>query len=881
MNRNDPKLPRWIIRFLEIICPEYLYEEIEGDLIQHFNHDRKKHGERKAKWNLVWNALRFLRPGIIRRHRHQFRPNPMAMFFNHIKLAIRIFWKDKVFTVLNISSLSLGIAVSILLFLILQSDLTYDKHYAMHDRIFRVGCHQQQTGLDIRWARSAMDLGDAIRNELPEIQEVVRIDDGWPRQLVTFEDGHETRAFYENGIVDVDSNYFKVFNHHFLFGNPETSLRGEHSAVVTASTSRKYFGSENPIGKTLIIDKDSWIITGVIEDLPENTHLKFDFLLSNRQYLSPNAKFNSENFWNPGVYLYILAPKGYTADDFMAKFPIIYDKYFKPFSSEVGGKYTPILERLSDIHFHSGLDQDEPHGSLVYVYALAATGFLIVLMACINYMNLSTAKSVSRSVEIAIKKLVGMRQVSLKLSILSESILLSLLSLVIGYAMVYVIINLNVMEDIVGKSLRTSQLMTPNLIVTAFGIAMVIGLLGGLYPSFQISSLPMMVALKGRSQRAMSDGLFRKVLITIQFTISLFVIVSTGFMGEQIAFVRNKSLGFKKDNLMVLPIQDTTFSNQMAAIRQKLSLNPHVMATSTSDGVVGLNVTGSRNFWIEHPEGTIQMGFTTLFVGDDFMKTMGLELLEGHDFQSGPVPPGETPYIINEAAAKQFGWTEQPLEKEIKFFHGEIPGHVIGVVKDFNFRSLHNPVEPLLIIKWNENEGYLQIRIDNRNLDQTIAFVKTVWDAHDPVHPFEFFFLDQRFDEQYKSDVQQNRLLSSLSYISVFISLLGLLGLSAYAAIQRTREIGVRKVLGASTQSIIMLLSRDIILLVALSSVIAMPLSWSAVKWWMEDFAFKTNLNYARYPLVTLVTLVLVVLVILVQSMKQASRNPTEALKHE
>src|SRR5260221_542177 len=575
---SDKKPPRIGLRVLAGFCPPGLYEMIEGDLLEQFESDVKELGEKTARRRFMWSVFKFFRPGIIFRNKFSFELNQLDMFLSHFKFAVRIFLKDKMFSTLNILGLALGIAVSILLLLILQNDLTYDQYHVNYKRIYRVGCHQQQTGLDFRWARSAMDLGVILKEELPEIRAVVRMD-GWGRRLVKYEYHGDKKAFYEERIFDTDSTYFQVFTHSFISGNPETCMRNAHAAVVTETTAKKYFGEEDPMGKSLVIGDDSWTVTGVIQDLPENPHIKFDFLLANRQWIM-KEKIESENFWNPGVYLYILVPDGYKPQDFYAKFPVLYNKYFKSFGVEVGGKYTPILEPLADIHFHSDLDQDEPHGNISYVYGFTLTGIFIILLACINYMNLSTAKSVGRAIEIAVKKLVGSHRHVLVLSFLSESIFLSLISLILAIILVLIALNLTSFNQLIGKNLTIKVLQ-----------------------------------------------------------------------------------------------------------------NPHITAAATANSVLGTNVGGVQNFWAESDTGMKQTGFTTLYVGEDYIKTMGMKIIQGKDFQPGAVPKEETSYILNETAAKLMGWENSAIGKRMKFFHGEIPGHVIGVVKDFNFKSLHNAVE--------------------------------------------------------------------------------------------------------------------------------------------------------------------------------------------
>src|SRR6267142_1950804 len=743
------------------------------------------------------------------------------MLRNQFSFFIRIFLKDKFFSTLNILGLALGIAVSIILLLILQNDLTYDQYHEKHKRIYRLSGHLQATGVDGRRARTARELGAILKDELPEVQAVVRANN-WDHTLVKYENKGVEKAFYEEDIVRTDSTYFQVFTHQFIAGDPKTCLTDRNTLVVTESTAKKYFGDEDPINKSLIIDNQPWKVTAVIKDLPENTHLKFDILLSrlvDREWVMDKGQVKSEAFWNPDVYMYLLMPQHYNPKDFEAKFPAIFNKYFKAFGDQVGGKYTPILEPLADIHFHSTLGADEPHGNIAYVYAFTGIGVFIILLACINYMNLSTAKSVTRATEIAMKKTLGSGKRSLVVSFLAESVFLSFISLALAIVLVFVVLRLTSFNQLIDKNLAPDFLHNPLLLFGSLGISLGIGIISGLYPAFYLPGIPTLHALKGTFKNRKSSHVLRRVLITTQFAISIFVVVCTLFMQDQIDFVRSKDLGFDKENVLLLPIQDTLVENHINAIKDEMLQNPHITAATTAYNVVGVDMNGSV-MWAESETGMKQQAFSIMFVGENYVKTMGITLASGRDFQQGPKADVQDVFIANEAAAKLMGWINDGVGKKVKFFHAEKNGQVIGIVKDFNFSSLHNAVEPLLIIKARGQGGVLHLRVRGDNMPQTISYIKEKWKHYDSSHPFEYSFLDQRFNEQYKADEVQYKLLSGLSYICIFISLLGLLGLSAFAAAQRTKEIGVRKVLGASIPNIIYMLSKDVLLLVLVAAVL-------------------------------------------------------------
>jgi putative ABC transport system permease protein len=805
------------------------------------------------------------------------------MLRTHLKFFTRVFLKDKFFSTLNILGLALGIAVSIILLLILQNDLTYDKYHASHNRIYRLGGHLEATGIDIKVARSARELGIILKEEFPEVQEVVRANN-WDHTLVKYQAPNgEEKSFYEEDVVRTDSTYFSVFTHTFIAGNPKKCLTDLNTVVITQSTAKKYFGDESALDKSLLIDGESWKITGVIEDVPPNTHLKFDILLSrliDREWVMDQGKIKSEAFWNPDVYTYLLVPEHYDTKNFYDKFPAIFNKYFKSFGDQVGGKYTPILESLASIHFHSALDSDEPHGNIAYLYAFAGIGFFIIILACINYMNLSTAKSVNRAGEIAMKKTLGSGKRSLVLSFLGESIFLSVISLVVAIGLVFFVLNATSFNQLVDKDLSVDFLHNPLLLFGSIGIAVGIGVISGLYPAFYLPSIPTIQALKGAFKNQLSSLVLRKVLITTQFAISIFVVVCTLFMQDQIDYVRNKELGFDKENIILLPIQDTLVQRQLNGIKTEFLQNPHITAATTSYNVPGMGV-GGPVMWAEGTEGMKQQAFNLMVVGEDYFKTMGIEFVTGRDFLAGPKADVEDVFIINEAAAKLMGWGKEPLEKKIKFFHATKDGQVIGMVKDFNYASLHNAVEPLIIIKARDEGGHLHLRVRGEDLPKTVEYIKEKWAGYDPNHPFEYFFLDQRFDEQYREDETQYKLLSGLSWVCIFISLLGLLGLSAFTATQRTKEIGVRKVHGASIPHIIYLLFKEVMYLVIIAAIVIVPVAYYTISQWMSNFAYQTKINYLIFGVVGVLALLFAFVTVTFHSLKTARMNPVNSLRSE
>jgi putative ABC transport system permease protein len=794
---------------------------------------------------------------------------------NNFKFALRIFLKDKFFSTLNILGLALGISISIVLMLILKNDLNYDKHYANHDRIYRLGSHYVIPDVDEYLGWTARELAPILRQTYPEIEELVRIHE---RKRVHVK--YDAKSFYETGIAQTDPTYFKIFTHKFVSGDVRTCLNDPKSVVVTRSTARKYFDNEDPIGRILVLDKIPYSVTAVIEDLPENTHLKFDILISGLSESRAGWDVTIENgkpiplvMWNPDVKTYLLLPAGYDVNNFYDRFKGIYDEYFAGITEELGTNIanTPVLQPLADVHFSKYDEFEAEYDALI---AFTGVGILIVILACINYMNLSTAKAIKRATEITMKRLSGSGKWRLVFSLLGESVFLSLISFVLAIGVVYLAIG--PLNTLVNKQLS----LDITTVLLSSLIALMIGVLSGIYPAFYLTNIPVIESLKGTFRNSKGALLLRRSLITVQFCISIFVVVCTLFMGNQMNFIRTKSLGFDKNNLLLVDFPDTTVAKQLPAIKNELLKNPNIITASASLQVMGVNIGGEQMF-AEGPNGMEQRGCISIMVDDGYIDMMGMQLLQGRNFEEGENVDTQGVYIANESAVKMMGWGDDALGKKVSFFGEQNPGKVIGVVKDFNANSLRIGVDPMFIIKGHWRPGFLYVKLSGEDIPATIDFVKKTYSKFDSDHPFEYFFLDEKYDAQYKADISRNQLLTTLSYVCVFISLLGLLGLTAFSAVQRTKEIGIRKVLGANVLRILILLSKDILVLVILASVIAIPLGWYMIDGWLENFAYRAPFNYLLLITITLTSVMFVVFVTAFQSWRTATANPVESLKYE
>lgn len=806
------------------------------------------------------------------------------MLKNQIKYAIRIFLKDGVYSTLNILGLTLGITVGIILALYLQNELGYDQHHVKKDQIYRMTHHLKAGVVDFNTARTARELAPFLKAEIPEVLNFVRILQHGKELIVV--DATENKKFYEEFIIEADTSLLSIFSHDVFEGDRASCLVGPGKVVLTKSIAKKYFGENSAIGKIMTFEAgNKREVSAVISDLPDNSHLKYEIILSEiskRDWVeeSTDKMRKSEAMWNSGIYTYLLMPKNYNTSDFDAKFELVFEKYFRPFADKISGTAVPLLQPLSSIHFESELSDDETNGSMQFVYTFAFIGFFIILLACINYMNLATARSVNRAREISIRKVLGNTRTSLFLSILLEAMLLALFALLLSILTTYILLEYSPFNTWIDKALSLNFIDNPQLIFISIGITLLIGILSGIYPAIYIPSTPIVSTLKGSLNNQKSGVVLRKTLIVVQFVISIFVVSATVMMGGQIEFLRNANIGFEKDNLILIDVQDDTMETKMETIRGELLQNPNIESVATSWGVPGLGV-GGQVFLVEREGEMIQQDLNTVYSGNDYVKTMGFEIIEGRDFRTTSEADIERSFIINEAAVKLLGWSGSPINKKIRFFHGKEDGHVVGVVKNFNFESLHNKVEPLLIMRSRSQGGTLNIRISGNDIPGTLAFLASKFEAFDPNHPFAYQFLDQEFDKQYRADQIQFQLISSLSFICIFISILGLIGLAAFTAGQKTKEICIRKSLGASVQNILIFFSKGYVYLILASIIIATPLGAIIVFEWQKDFAYQLAYDWYFYVLPGVAVMIFGLLTVIIQSYRSAIINPIEGLRNE
>jgi putative ABC transport system permease protein len=790
------------------------------------------------------------------------------MFKKNITLALRIFVKNKYYFFLNLANLTLGIVCGIIILLYLLNFSSFDKHHSNHDRIYRVGYEfNTSSGRSMKGARSSERIGPMFQDECPEVESYVRFRP-MDKAVIKYND----KSFVENNILYADTSVFNVFTHEFIEGNAKTCFKKINSIVLAKAMAQKYFGDNSAIGEQIKIDSVNYEVTGVIKDLPENIHLKFNALIR----FEPIGT----QWFTTSCYTYLFLDKNSEIDGVYAKYPLLFEKYMSEQAQRIKATIDIIIEPLADIHFNSDLPQDFPQGNKMYVYIFGIIGLFIVVITSINYINMSTAFSITRTKEIGIKKIFGANKKTLRFYFVFESVFITLIAFSISLFIVRLIINSDSLSQILNAKLQFSLFENPELYLISFGFALVVGLFSGLYPAFHLSSIPSIGATSLGFKNKKRSVILRKVLIVFQFVLSIGVLIGVLAMNKQMKFINSKDLGYNKENLIVIPV-DNLENSDISVLEEKLHGNPNIISTSTAYILPNAQQM-MCNFRIETESGFEEQLFNWLVVDYDYLKTMEIETIEGRTFDKNISSDVNTAYIVNESFLKHFGWNNA-VDKRMQIINGGYfswpEGKIIGVVKDFNITSLHEKIEPVIIVLL--PGGYLHVRISGTNIKNTLQDINTEWSKIAPNTDFDYSFMNEHLSDSYKTEKSQFSLVKVFSIICFILSCLGLIGLSAYTIALRIKEVAIRKQLGATIIQIIMVLYKDIAILILIAVCISIPLSNWAVNLWLESFAYKTKIGNSIFVISSFTAFFIGFLSVLYHSIKAAYINPVEALKHE
>ncbi|MGM9506683.1 ABC transporter permease [Larkinella sp. GY13] len=794
------------------------------------------------------------------------------MLKNYLTIAWRNILKDKFYSLINILGLTIGVTCGLLLLLYVTDELSFDRYHKKADQIYRIVSYITEPDKINKWQSTQPPLVTSLKRDYPFVENYVRF---FPNGRVAFRQGE--KRFYEEDVYAADSTVFDVFTHKFIEGDPKTALARPGSVVLTEKTARKFFGEGTALGQTLRTnDTTSYQVTGVIEDVPRNSHFTFNALLS----LSPNER--KADGWG-GFYIvsYLVLPKNFDTNILESKFPQLYDKNMASIFKRMGIKITYQLQPLTSIHLYSKLD-GEANGDISYVYIFSAVAFFMLLLASINYMNLATARSAKRSKEVGLRKVMGSLRSALMAQFLTESVLMTVLSLLLS--LLFVALLLPFFNSVSGKEIQFRELIQPQFMLIALSIVVFTGFISGSYPAFYLSSFEPATVLKG-SFNAKGGSFFRKTLVVVQFAISLIMLICTWIVYDQLNYMRDKDLGYNREQVLTIDYQDRQPRDRYNRLRSDLLANPNVRSVATASSPTS-NIGGRIIFGVESNAGLKEMGFKPMGVDHDYLQTMGMKVVAGRAFSDKIPADTSNGVLVNQAAVKRMGWKE-PLGKKVLL--GGLPqagqpapptALVVGVVKDFHQQSLYMPIEPMIML-YRPNNAVMHIKIDAKNADKTVEFIGQKWREIYPDHLFEYRFLDQDFESAYKADELRGRIFTAFSGLTILIACLGLFGLATFTTEQRVKEIGVRKVMGASVSSVVLLLSKDFTKLVLFSFPIAIPVAWYSMDRWLQHFPYKTDIGIWVFVVACVLTLLICWITVVYQSVKAAIANPVKSLRSE
>jgi putative ABC transport system permease protein len=798
------------------------------------------------------------------------------MIKNYLKTAWRNLWKNKTSSLINVFGLVIGLTCCLLIALYIRHELSYDDFEVKGDRIARVLMEYSFDGSTAtnKGNYTSVRVAPVFKRTFPEVESATKMTKY--QRVISYGD----KLINEKNFMYADSTFFHIFSFKLLQGDPHTALAASHNVILTESTAKKYFAGENPIGKALHVGNDSnlYHVTGVMQDCPSNSQIKFDFLASFSSLgISPDLL---ETYWDANYTTFLLLKNKNSIEQLQTKLPAFMKK-------EMQGKGATVnfyLEPFNKIHLHSPYEGFEPNNSITYIYILAAVALLILIIACFTYVNLSTARSLERAREVGVRKVIGALKNQLFWQFISESALLSIIAIILSLFLSALL--LPFFNSLSNEQLQAHALFSLPFILFSISVAIIISFLAGFYPALILTKFQPVKVLKGAFKNTASGQLIRKSLIVFQFAISVFLIVSTFIVQQQLYFIQHVKLGYDRDHVVVLPIDDKMMNN-LTVIKQQFRQNPDVLSVSACSGTP---VQGGSGFSMRSALMPADKAMTVIAdrVDEDFVTTLGLQIIAGRNFTSQDIKDVSNDdyqknsyhFILNESAAKQLGWTTHEAIGKKMFLTDQRPGIVAGVVKDFHFESLHTPIKPFVLFPeaW---KTQLLVKVSGAHLQQTISYLESSWKTLVPYRPFEFHFLDEDYNKLYSSEIRLGTIMDLFAGIAIVLACLGLFGLSAYTVQQRFKEIGIRKVLGASVSNIVVALSKDFIRLTIIAIVIAFPVAWLATTKWLQDFSYRTNVSWSIYAIAAMITMLLAFITVSLRAIGAAIANPVKSLRTE
>ena len=881
MHSQDPfpQPPKWIIRFLRWFCDARFHEEMEGDLYELFAELAEDHPLRKARRIFFFSSFSYLRPYFFSKKEGRFNLYPyLAMFSTTLKIALRILRRKPVYSFINISGLAMGIAAALLIFYYINDELKYDQFHEKGDRTYLIGTDNFMPNSEMPpSARSSRMIAPKLEENFPEVEETVRMYNRWTPQLK-----HNNQRFQDE-IYFTESSFFHVFSHKLIEGDPETVLDEPYSIILTQKMANKYFGNEPVIGKTLTFD-DSLIfkVTGLAADPPRHSHFTFDMLLSYSTWdnMRPAQAYEWANYW---LYTYVTLKPGISKEEFEPKMTGLVEDNFGEKMKTFGLEVKLYLEPLPEIYLYSQRAGLHYTGDIKYIYIFAFIAVFLILIACVNFINLSTARSLDRAREVGIKKVVGSLRSNLIGQFLVESSLIAFFSLLLALLLTYAATPL--FESISGKELIFSSLLSPRILLSLIGLTFLIGLLAGAYPAWVLSSFKPVEVLKGQFSHSNKGNFLRKGLIIFQFAISITLIAATLVVYGQLSYMQNKNLGFDKEQVLVLDARNPAsegLAGNYQNIKNELLKHSAVQQVSSSGRIPGFGSGGGVMFPEGLPEGESR-DMSYFGVDHDYVKTMGLKVIAGRDFDKSIEMDNRESIIINQAVVENVGWgsPEEATGKVIKAGWNGQPLKVIGVIENYHHLSPRDQIVPEVIFIQPNWFQFFSAKVKAENVKEIVEYAEATWQTWFPEYPFSYFFLDEYYNRQYEAEERLTQIFGFFTFLAILIACFGLFGLAIFTVQQRTREIGIRKVLGASAGNIVSLLSKEFLVLVFVSFVIATPIAFWAMDKWLEEFAYKMALSLDIFLVAGAIAAILAMLAIGYQALRAAIQNPIESLRNE
>ncbi len=795
------------------------------------------------------------------------------MLKNLLTISFRSLLKDKAYSIINILGLTIGITCSLFLLMYILDEFSYDRYHKNANNIYRIVSNIKEPDNAFTWSATQMPLRDELRDNYPEVVNAVRF-----AQMNNNVYKKGDTQFPENDFYLADSTVFDMFSYEFISGDPNTAMDNPFSMVLTETIAKKYFENPNEaVGQAIQNQQgEEFKITGIIKDVPLNSHFRFSGLVSR------NTRPQFQGAWGGfGVFTYIQLPADYDLSKMNASFEKIIKEKVNPVFEEAGVKVQYELQPITRIHLYSKIqDEAEAGGDISYIYIFGVVAAFMLIIACINYINLATARSANRAKEVGIRKVMGSQRNQLIAQFIAESVVVAMIALFVSLLLIYML--LPAFNTLANKQISFSYLLQQQVILSLLGIVAFTGIVGGSYPAFYLSGFNPVNVLKGKLSAKGGSVYFRKSLVVVQFALSIFMLISTLIVFDQLQYLRNKDLGFDKEQVLRIQLSSRDQVKQAQPLVDKLKQSPDVLSVGMANSSPGQRI-GKLLFQVEDAEGKMVQRGVDLYGADyDFVKTMGMEIVQGRDFSRDVASDTTYAVLANESMVKRMGWKDPIGRRFTAGDDGDFEKRVVGVIKDYNQNSLYDPIEPLIILL-EKNNNNIFVRTQPGDVNKSVAAIEKTWKEIFPNHTFEFSFLDQDFDSQYKGDQKRSQIFMAFSGLTIMIACLGLLGLAAFTTQQRTKEIGVRKVIGASVKGLVMLVANEFFVLVGIGIVLAFPAAWYFTDSWLQNFAFRIQLNdeWLTFLISGLIAFIITSATVGYHVIRAALANPVHALRDE